>query len=73
MDVYDNTIFQVRDTVLAYLDRSIVYGKIININEFRPPQSKYAIEICSFAGEPPEDDVAFVGAKNLIKMEEYIS
>lgn len=37
-------------------------GKIININEYRPPEVKYALDIDGF------DDIVFVGDEQIIKI-----
>jgi len=58
---------QVRDrvTVIDSGGSPLAEGTIVNINDFREPQFKYAVDVDSYT-----DDLLFFGEENLVKIEE---
>ena len=59
----------VGDIVWFPMANGTLQGRIINVNEFRPPEMKYAVQICNYIGYLPDDGLVFVGDENLIRME----
>jgi hypothetical protein len=59
----------INDTVLFPTPNGTFQGKIISINEYRPPEMKYAIQIFNYTGYLPDDGLVFAGDENLVKME----
>lgn len=57
----------INDTVLFYTPNGTFQGKIINISEYRPPETRYAIQILNHAGCWPDDGLVFVGDDDLVK------
>ena len=62
----------INDEGWFYTSDGMYYGKIININEFRPPEMKYAIEVYKHDGYLPDDGLIFVGDENMIRIEEIV-
>lgn len=60
---------QVKDKVVAVLPTGVYYGEIINCNDFRPPEMKYAISVHAHNGFVPQDGIVFAGESELTKME----
>ena len=58
----------INDTVLFYTPNGALEGKIINISEYRPPETKYAIQICNYSGYLPDDGLVFLGDANIVRV-----
>lgn len=57
----------INDEVLLPTPNGTFQGRIININEFRPPEMKYAVQIYNYDGDLPDDGLVFVGDINIIQ------
>lgn len=60
---------QVRDrvTILDANGNSLANGTIVNINDFREPSMKYAVDVDGY-----DEDVLFFGSKQLTKKQEEL-
>ena len=57
----------INDEVLLPTPNGTFQGRIININEFRPPEMKYAVQIYNYYGYLPDDGLVFVGDVNIVQ------
>lgn len=62
---------QVKDKVFCKLPTGMYYGEIINSNDFRPPDMKYAISVHAYNDFVPHDGIIFAGESATTKMEEF--
>ena len=58
----------INDTVLFYTPNGALEGKIINISEYRPLETKYAIQICNHTGYLLDDGLVFLGDANIVRV-----
>lgn len=60
---------QAKDKVIAVLPTGMYYGEIINSNDYRTPDTKYAIRVHARNGFVAQDGIIFAGETELTKME----